>query len=74
MDNIFVYIVDIPGNVGEMVVPCSDGYTVYIDVKLSHDEKVEAYHHALEHIRNDDFHADRAVGTIEQERHNRGNL
>ncbi len=74
MDDIFVYIVDIPGSTGEMVVPCCEGYTVYIDVKLSHTEKIEAYYHALEHIRNDDFKSDDPVDLIEGRRHNRGNL
>lgn len=71
MDNVFVYIVDLPPNVDEMVVPCCEGYTVYIDVKLSHAEKVEAYYHALEHIKYDDFNCGLCVSDIETERHNR---
>ena len=68
MDDIYLYYVDLPRNVSEMVVPCADGYTIYIDIKLSHAEKVEAYHHAMEHIRNDDWSRDDA-DHIERERH-----
>lgn len=69
MDEIYLYFVDIPGSADEMVVPCCDGYTVYIDVKLSYSEKLDAYHHAMEHIRNNDWHASN-VNAIEMERHN----
>lgn len=66
MDNIFVYIVDLPVN--EMVVPCLDGYTVYIDVKLSYAEQIESYRHAMSHIINDDWSLDNA-DDIERIRH-----
>lgn len=68
MDDVYIYFVNLPCNVNEMVVPCCDGYTVYIDVKLSYDEKIEAYRHAIEHINNDDFHSDLAVDHIEGKR------
>ena len=60
MDDVFVYCVNLPENVSEMVVPCLSGYTVYIDVKLSYEEQLEAYRHAMRHILNDDFSGDDA--------------
>ena len=68
MDNIYVYIVDLPPAVSEMVAPCSGGYTVYLNAKLSYQDRVNAYIHALEHVeRNDWENAD--VQQIEKETH-----
>lgn len=69
MDEIYLYLIDIPGTVNEMVVPCYDGYTIYIDVSLSYEEKLDAYHHAMEHIRNDDFHSGDTADVIEARCH-----
>ena len=55
MDDIFVYIIDLPDQINEMVTPCCDGYTVYINAKLSHQERVRAYQHAVKHIEHGDF-------------------
>lgn len=69
MDDIYLYIVDIPGTVNEMVVPCCDGYTIYIDVKLSYEEKLKAYRHAMEHIRRCDFQCYDSADYIEARCH-----
>lgn len=53
-DNVFVYHVHAPASVKEMVVPCADGYTVYINDTLSPEGKIAAYQHALDHIDNGD--------------------
>lgn len=56
MDNdIFVYYASLPRGVNEMVVPCIEGYTVYIDEQLDDKCKLEAYSHALNHIKDNDF-------------------
>lgn len=55
MDRIFVYLVDLPTKIHEMVTPCADGYTIYINARLSNLARVEAYDHALWHINNNDF-------------------
>ena len=68
MDDVFVYIVDLPENIAEMVVPCVGGYTVYLDAKLSYTGKLEAYHHALKHIDRNDFEKEN-VQKIEAEAH-----
>lgn len=54
-DNVFVYFIDIPGKIKEIVLPCLDGYTVYIDKKLDREAQISAYRHALKHIDNGDF-------------------
>lgn len=64
MDDIFVYDVKLPPHVNEMVVPCLDGYTVYIDISLTEEARAEAYNHALEHIKNQDWDND-DVNSIE---------
>lgn len=68
MDDIYVYIVDLPDQVNEMVTPCLDGYTIYLNAKLSHQERVDAYLHALRHVENNDWEKD-DVQKIEKEAH-----
>lgn len=68
MAEVYVYIVDLPDRVDEMVTPCIDGYTVYLNARLTYAGRVRAYHHALRHIERNDF--ERAnVQEIETETH-----
>ena len=69
MDNIFIYPIDAPTEIGEMVSPCLDGYTVYINQRLSNDGRKRAYRHALNHIRNNDFEGIGSVDEIESNAH-----
>lgn len=69
MRDIYLYCVDIPGSVEEMVMPCADGYTVYIDIKLSYEQRLGALQHALEHIINDDWNSGEEADYIEGVRH-----
>lgn len=55
MDDVFVYIVDLPAGVKEAVLKGLSGFTVYISDKLDPQSKKEAYCHALQHIENDDW-------------------
>lgn len=55
MDKVYVYLIDLPTKVHEMVTPCADGYTIYINARLSQLGRVEAYDHAMWHIINRDF-------------------
>ena len=55
MDSIFLYFVKLPDGIDEVVMPCLDGYTVYIDENLSEQRQLKAYAHAVHHIRNNDF-------------------
>ena len=52
---VFVYHVPLPDGVSEVVLPCPDGHTVYIDDRLGYEARIEAYRHALRHIKNRDF-------------------
>lgn len=54
-ENIYTYIVPLPPGVNEAVMPCADGYTVYIADHLSHAGRLEAYKHALRHIKRGDW-------------------
>lgn len=68
MGEVYVYIVDLPDRVDEMVAPCIDGYTVYLNARLSYAGRVRAYLHAMRHIERNDF--ERAnVQEIETETH-----
>lgn len=68
MDNIYTYFVKLPEGIDEVVMPCLDGYTVYIDINLSEYQQLKAYAHALHHIRNNDFEKT-DVQKIESEAH-----
>lgn len=69
MPDIYTYIVDMPVN--EAVRPCGPfAYTVYINARLSQEDRVQAYKHALEHIRRQDFEKRGAnINNIEKEAH-----
>lgn len=68
MGDVYIYIVDLPDRVDEMVTPCIDGYTVYLNARLTYAGRVRAYHHAMRHIERNDF--ERAnVQEIETETH-----
>ena len=62
---------DLPDGIHEMVTPCADGYTIYINARLDREHQMKAYHHALQHILNGDFDADniRSVQEMEADAH-----
>lgn len=68
MDDVFVYLVNLPDGVDEVVLPCFGGYTLYIDQRLSWHGQREAYKHGLKHIKNND-HEKHDVQQIEYEAH-----
>ncbi len=71
MSDIYVYQLELPANVREMVTPgADDSYTVYINARLSESAKVHALAHAVDHCRNNDFEKD-VVQDIEAEAHRR---
>ena len=58
------------GTVREVVVQNEDGgHTVFINDRLSDRGRKEAFEHALEHIREDDFGKHGSATEIEAERH-----
>lgn len=70
MKDVFVYVIDLPFGVNEVVTPCLEGYTVYINARLDHEKQLKAYRHALWHIENNDFEK-YDVQAIEAEAHER---
>lgn len=69
-DNVYVYMVDLPNGIHEMVTPCPDGYTVYLDSSDCHEDRLRHYAHALCHIDGND-HKEGDVQVIESKLHRR---
>lgn len=69
LDSIFIYPANLPTTVHEAVVPCFSGYTVYINDKLSYEQRQKAFAHALRHIQNHDFDKNDSVQDIESAAH-----
>ena len=67
MANIFVYLIDLPEGINEMVASGIDSFTVYIDRKLSNEKRLEAYNHALKHINMGHFDIDCDLDVNEME-------
>ena len=67
IDGVYVYCVDLPDGVNEMVTPCEDGYTVYIDAKQTREGMRESYDHAMKHIRERDHDKNITADEIEAE-------
>lgn len=53
----YIYYVDMPPSIHEMITPCEGGYTIYIDQKrlYSRQKILEAYNHARIHVMNEDW-------------------
>ena len=68
MDDIYVYVVDMPTTAAEMIMPCTGGCTIYLNAKLSQEERVRAYRHALKHVERNDWEKE-DVQQIESEAH-----
>ena len=71
--NVWIYPVDLKGAAKAFVMPCVEGYTVYIDRNLPKDEQIAAARHELKHIEGNDFEKEN-VQEIEAERHEGGKL
>lgn len=68
MDDIFVYVIDMPTTAAEMIMPCATGYTIYLNARLSREDQEKAYRHALRHVERNDWEKE-DVQTIEKEAH-----
>lgn len=72
LDDKFIYLAELPAGVNEMVVPCCDGYSIYISERLDHAQRLNAIGHALLHIERQDFGKDDAdIQEIESSAHER---
>lgn len=54
-DNIYVYLIDMPVSIREAVTPCCDGYTIYLNSRLSQSAQEKSFRHAMWHIEHNDF-------------------
>lgn len=70
-DRLFIYHIALPDGINEAVLPCLDGYTIYLNEKLSPQKREDAFWHAIEHIQNHDFEKT-DVQEIESQAHKKG--
>ena len=71
MSDYFVYMVPFPDGIREAVTPgFENDYTIYLNEKLTDEEKLKAYRHAVNHCINGDFEKDN-VQEIEAKAHRR---
>ncbi len=67
IDDMYIYYVEFPKDLSrehEMVMPCLDGYTVYINLNLDRQGRLDAIEHAKGHIRAGDL--DRHDGDVQE--------
>lgn len=63
----FVREAPFPYSVKSAVIPNDDGsFSIYINGKLSPDQKVKALDHEIMHIQNDDFYNGKPIEEIEK--------
>ena len=67
-DNIFIRVIDLPVRINAMITVDEDGnYNIYINERLSYDEKRKALKHELAHARLNHFSRDITVAQAERE-------
>ena len=70
MEDINVQLIDMDTKIPEHIVKNQDdSYTIFLNSKLSHDEQLKSYSHALMHIQRNDFDKEKA-DSIEYNAHN----
>lgn len=70
LEDINVQLIDMDTKIPEQIVKNQDdSYTIFLNSKLSHDEHLKSYSHALMHIRRNDFDKEDA-DRIENDTHN----
>ncbi len=63
-----VQFIDLPNGVSEIVTPNEDGsHTVFLNARHTAEKNREAYKHAVDHIRNNDFQSDMTAQEIESQ-------
>ena len=67
-EDIYVYYAPLPPGIKESVVPCYNGFTVYLNSNHAREANIEGYYHALFHIQNKD-HQKEDVQEIERQAH-----
>jgi hypothetical protein len=68
MDCVIIRLVDLPFPIKGATVKDAEGdYNIYINARLSEDERVKTYWHEIEHIRLGHFYDERPVAIKEAE-------
>lgn len=68
MDSIIIRIIDMPLSLRGATVKDENGdYNMYLNARLSDEERVKAYRHEIEHIRLGHFYDERPVAIKEAE-------
>ena len=68
MNNYICRFIDLPSRVNAITVVDENGdYNIYINVKLSDENKKKAFRHECRHIKNNHFHIERSVSECEKE-------
>lgn len=66
MDAVIPRIIDLPVTIKGMTVKDSEGdYNIYLNARLGAEDRVKAFRHELEHIKNGDFYSDLPVSEKE---------
>ena len=65
-----IFLIDFPGKGNEAVTKNEDNsYTIFLNARLSYEKQLEAYAHAIRHIKNGDVDKE-DVDRIEFQSHN----
>lgn len=70
MEDINIQIMNMDTKIPEHLIKNDDdSYTIFLNARLSYENRIKSYHHALEHIKNNDFSREN-VQEIESRTHN----
>ena len=65
-DDCTVRLIDMPTSVGGWISECPDGHIdIYVNARHSHDGRLRAFDHELDHWRNDDLHNSLDIRQVE---------
>lgn len=68
MDAVIVRLIDMPETVHGVTRKDAEGdYNIYINAKLSADERADTFRHEIRHIQLGHFYEERPVADLEQE-------
>lgn len=70
-EDINTYIMDFGNSIPATVTANDDGsYSIFINARISYENRLQAYQHELRHILNHDFETNATVNEIELSTHN----
>lgn len=74
MDAVIIRMIKLPWKVRGMTVKDAEGdFNVYINDRLSGEQRVEAFEHELDHIKHGHFYTEKPVSVKEEETKSRVN-